>query len=82
MHNLACSYVISAVHNIRGKRPVMSTYSVLLCPAASVSTHELVQITGQLANCRSVHGFKSSFAFVPVPLDVLGAYAGIWVDKV
>jgi hypothetical protein len=38
------------------------------------SPHELVQITGQLTDCRSVHGFKSSFAFVPVPLDVLGVY--------
>jgi hypothetical protein len=28
MHNLACSYVISAVHNIRGKSPVMSKYFV------------------------------------------------------
>ena len=28
MHNLACSYVIYAVHNIRGKSPVMSKYVV------------------------------------------------------
>jgi hypothetical protein len=28
MHNLACSYVISAVHNIRGKSPIMSKYFV------------------------------------------------------
>ena len=28
MHNLACSYVISAVHSIRGKSPVMSKYLV------------------------------------------------------
>ena len=28
IHNLACSYVISAVHNIRGKSPVMSKYFV------------------------------------------------------
>jgi hypothetical protein len=28
MHNLACSYDISAVHNIRGKSPVMSKYFV------------------------------------------------------
>jgi hypothetical protein len=41
-----------------------------------------VQITGQLADCRSVHGFKSSFVFVPVRLDVLGVYAGTWVDKI
>jgi hypothetical protein len=46
--------------------------AVLVCPAESVSPHELVQITGQLADCRSVHGFKSSFAFVLVRLDVLG----------
>jgi hypothetical protein len=39
-------------------------------------------ITGQLADCRSLHGFKSSFAFVPVRLDVLGVYAGNWVDKI
>ena len=37
--------------------------AVLLCPAESFSPHELVQITGQLDDCRSVHGFKSSFAF-------------------
>ena len=52
--------------------------AVLVCPAESVSPHELVQITGQLADCRSVHGFKSPFAFVPVRL---GVYAGTWVDK-
>jgi hypothetical protein len=28
IHNLACSYVSSAVHNIRGKSPVMSKYLV------------------------------------------------------
>jgi hypothetical protein len=56
--------------------------AVLVCPAESVSPHELVQITGQLADCRSVHGFKSSFAFVPVRLDVLGVYAGTWVDTI
>jgi hypothetical protein len=28
LHNLACSYVISAVHNIRGKSSVMSKYFV------------------------------------------------------
>ena len=56
--------------------------AVLVCPAESVSPHELVQITGQLADCRSVHGFKSSFAFVPVRLDVLGVYACTWVDKI
>jgi hypothetical protein len=28
LHNLACSYVISAVHNIRGKSPVLSKYFV------------------------------------------------------
>jgi hypothetical protein len=28
IHNLACSYVISAVHNIRGKSPVISKYCV------------------------------------------------------
>jgi hypothetical protein len=28
IHNLACSYVISAVHNIRGKSSVMSKYFV------------------------------------------------------
>ena len=56
--------------------------AVLVCPAESVSPHELVQITKQLADCRSVHGFKSSFAFVLVPLDVLGVYAGTWVDKI
>jgi hypothetical protein len=32
IHNLACSYVISAVHNIRGKGPVMSKYQVLYVP--------------------------------------------------
>jgi hypothetical protein len=56
--------------------------AVLVCPAESVSPHELVQITKQLADCRSVHGFKSSFAFVLVPLDVLGVYAGTWVDTI
>ena len=44
--------------------------AVLVCPAESVSPHELIQITGQLADCRSMHGFNSSFAFVPVWLDV------------
>ena len=48
----------------------------------SFSPHELVQITEQLADCRSVPGFKSSFAFVPEPLDVLGVYAGTWVDEI
>jgi hypothetical protein len=33
--------------------------AVLVCPVESVSPHELVQITGHLADCRSVHGFKS-----------------------
>jgi hypothetical protein len=56
--------------------------AVLVCLAESVSPDELVQITGQLADCRSVHGFKSSFAFVPVRLDVLGVYVGTWVDKI
>ena len=56
--------------------------AVLVCLAGSVSPDELVQITGQLADCRSVHGFKSSFAFAPVRLDVLGVYAGTWVDKI
>jgi hypothetical protein len=56
--------------------------AVLVCPAESFSPHELVQITEQLADCRSVHGFKSSFAFASVPLDVLGVYAGTWVDKI
>ena len=35
---------------------------------------------GQLADYRSIHGFKSSFVFVPVRLNVLGVYAGTWVD--
>ena len=56
--------------------------SVLVCPAKSVSPHKLVQITEQLADCRSVHGFKSFFAFVPVPLDVLVVHAGTSVDKI
>jgi hypothetical protein len=56
--------------------------AVLVCSVESFSPHELVQITEQLADCRSVPGFKSSFAFVPVPLDVLGVYAGTWVDEI
>jgi hypothetical protein len=34
--------------------------AVLVCPVESVSPHELIQITGQLADCRSLHGFKST----------------------
>jgi hypothetical protein len=62
----------------------MRNYKVIHCHNFFLLkiNHELVQITGQLADCRSLHGFKSSFAFVPVQLDVLGVYAGTWVDKI